>query len=537
MKILIVFITCFLFFCTDAEAIGRRHRYAGAPRSEAELMDRVLQCLRAKDTMSYYTLFPPLDTLWRMVTHNSDQSPEAQKELAELRDHPTVLIDLDPFYNHAIIGRFAEALRKGEDSGINWKGIVMQRYELQKQGVTPGLEGMRRIAPDRFKGYMFVRDMLSSTTYCITIMEIQKVNGFFCGGQVLNVLEASNIDQFLDREKAERKHLHKLQQIDLQRKEDSAKADTGVVSFAYKDSVRKDSINLADAKQKASGPQLPVDSARIRRDLLLSSAPAIEEDANKMRKEVVDRKLYKGKFDDEIPVELYVRYMKNAQGKVTNWDGLYKFGDMQDYVRLEISKSDDGKWVMEEPVGVMDLELSSKVYTGSWTNGENQTGYDVELAQKDLSQAKMEKLDRILDNNAGGSTKDQVITEKKDQPEVPEGNKKKEDANKDTKGNDPLHNPGGKADEPTDREKRKKDRADKKENAKKEEGTKKEEPKKEEVKKEEVKKETPKKEEVKKEEVKKEAPKKNDDEDEPKKDDVKKDSSKKDDEPAKDDED
>ncbi len=507
MKALYIFITCFLLFCTDADAIGRRHRYMGAPRTEGELMEHVLQCLRTKDTIGYYNLFPPLDTLWRMVTHNSDQTPEAQKELNDLRDHPTVLIDLDPFYNHAIIGRFAETLRKGEDSGINWKGIVMQRYELQKSGITPGLEGMRRIAPDRFKGYMFVRDMLSSTTYCITITEIQKINGFFCGGQVLNVLEANNIDQYLEREKAERKYLRKLQQLDLQRKEDSAKADTGVLSLAYKDSVRKDSIRLADEKKKASGPQLPVDSVKIRRDLLLSSAPAVDDENNKMRREVVDRKLYKGKFDDEIPVELYVRYMKNAQGKVTNWDGLYKFGDMQDYIKLEISKTEDGKWVMEEPVGVMDLELSSKVYTGSWTNGENQTGYDVELAQKDLSQAKMEKLDRILDNNAGGSTKDQVITEKKDQPDNGDsGDKKKEDTEKKSK--DPLHDPGSKND--------KSDTKDKKDNPDKKEDTKKEP-------------------EVKKEDVKKKTPKK-DDEDEPVKDKTKKDSSKKDDDTKKEDE-
>ncbi len=435
MKFLFIFITCLLLYTTQAEAVGRRHRYAGSPRTEAELMNRVLDCLRTKDTIGYYYLFPPLDTLWKMVTHNADQTPEAQRELNELRDHPSVLIDMDPFYNHSIIGRFAETLRKGEDSGINWNGIIMQRYELQKQSPPRGLEGLRRIAPERYKGFLFVRDMLSSTTFCITMTEIQKVNGYFCGGQVLNVIEANTIDEFLLKEGNERKYLAKMQRLEQQRKDDSARADTGVMSFAYRDSVRKDSIKTAKTKIELAGPQLPPDTAKMKRDLLLSSSQAVDEDGNKMRKEVVDRKLYKGKFDDEIPVELYVRYMKDANGKVSNWDGLYKFGDMPDYIKLEINKGEDGKWVMEEPVGIMELELADKMYTGSWTNGDNQTGYDVELVQKDLSQAKMMKLDRILENGAGGKTNEQTITEKKDIPEhrntdnakEPEKEKKKEE--------------------------------------------------------------------------------------------------------------
>lgn len=412
MKGLIVFFTCLVLFCTDAQAFGRRHRYAGPPRNEAELMVSVLNCLRAKDSLAYYDLFPPLDTFWRMVMHSADASPDVQRDLNNLKEHPTIFIDLDPYYNHSIITRFSEVVRKGEDSGINWQGIVMQRYELEKEGIARGMEGMQHIAPERFRGYLFVRDMLSSTTFCITITEIQKVKGYFCGGQVLNVLEAHNKDEYMAKERAERKHKIQVQQAELKRAADSVLADTGINSHAYKDSVRKDSIAQAVAKAAAT-PLGRADSARQKKNAMLSvTAPPIDEDKNKMRWEVVDRKLYKGLFDDDIAVELYVRYMKDANGKVTNWDGLYKFGDMQDYVKLEITKTEDGKWMMEEPAGIMELELNLKVYTGSWTNGDNQTGYDVELTQKDLSQAKAMKLDRILENNAGGNTRSQVIIEK-----------------------------------------------------------------------------------------------------------------------------
>ena len=406
MKGLFVFFTCLVLLCTDAHAIGRRHRYAGPPRNEAELMVSVLNCLRAKDSLAYYDLFPPLDTFWRMVMHSADARPEVQRDLNNLKEHPTIFIDLDPYYNHTIITRFSDVIRKGEDSGINWPGIVMQRYELEKEGVAHGMEGMQHIAPERFRGYLFVRDMMSSTTFCITITEIQKVKGYFCGGQVLNVLEAHNKDEYIAKERAERKHKIQVEQAEQKRLTDSAKNDNGTVHAA------RDSLQVSDSA-KVAGAAKPVDTMKNKKAALLSvTTPASDDDKNKMRWEVVDRRLYKGLFDDDIAVELYVRYMRDGNGKVTNWDGLYKFGDMQDYVKLEITKAEDGKWMMEEPAGIMELELNLKVYTGSWTNGDNQTGYDVELTQKDLSQAKSMKLDRILDNNAGGTTRNQIILEK-----------------------------------------------------------------------------------------------------------------------------
>ena len=411
MRFLIVFVTCLLLCYTNAQAIGRRHKYNGPPRTEAELMNKVMACLRDKDTVSYYYLFPPFDTLWNMVMHNQDRSPEAVKELNQLKEHPTVLIDLDPYYNHAIIGRFAEVLKKGDDSGLQWQGIVMQRFELQKQNLSRGMEGLQRIAPERFKGFMFVRDMLSSTTYCITITEIQKVNGVYCGGQVLNVLEASDIDQYIAKENYERKYLAKQMQLLAEKRADSAKTE------AAGGTVKADSTAIPDSLNGLAGSAAGVehhDSAKSKKDLLLS--PSLPDDeASKTRREVVDRKYYKGKFDDEIPVELYVRYMKDKQDKITKyWDALYKFGDMSEYVKLDVSKAPDEKWLFEEPVASMELDLAGKQYSGSWTNGGNQTGYDAELTQKELSQKKIEELDYILENGIWGKTNEQKIKEKEE---------------------------------------------------------------------------------------------------------------------------
>ena len=372
-------------------------------------MDKVLQCLKNKDTISYYYLFPPFDSLWKMVIHNPDPSAETQKELSKLRDHPTVLIDLDPYYNHAIVGRFVQTLKKGEDSGIQWQGLVMQRFELQKQELSQGMEGLQHIIPERFKGFLFVRDMMSATTYCITITEIQKINGFYCGGQVLNVLEAKDIDQYIARERAEQKYLDKMRRMAAEHKIDSIKADSVKAIVVTQDSTMVDSSKTMALNAKAAKP---VDTSKSKKNLLLSvNAP--DDEVNRQRREVVDRRYYKGKFDDEIPVELYVRYMKDANGKVTKyWDALYKFGDMSEYVKLDVSKTDENKWLFEEPVATMELDLNGKVYSGGWTNGENQTGYDAELTQTSISQTKIIQLDMILENGLWGKTNEQKIKEK-----------------------------------------------------------------------------------------------------------------------------
>jgi hypothetical protein len=388
MRYLICIAFLFVLFLNPAVCCAQRHRYNGLPRTEVELMNSVLTCMKNKDTVSYYNLFPPFDTIWHLVLHNTDHSPETERQLNNLREHPQTLIDFDPYYNHEIMQRFYGLLQKGEDSGIHWNMIVMQRYELHKDGLTRKLIGYDKIAPERFSGYMFVRDMLGRSTYCITISEIQKINGYFFGGQVLNILEASTIEEFRAREHDEQRYYTKL--------ENDAKSDT----------IKKDKDNVADSTETTNTPHVKIQTdtnANIGSLLIVNTT---DDDKPKTRKEVVDRKYYEGKFDDEIPVKLYVRYMKDpATGKVGYWDGLYKFGDQTSYVKLNITKNADGVWIMEDdpPVGTMELELKNKIYTGTWASNGNQTGYDVVLTQADIAPKKLEQLEYILDQGLSGS--------------------------------------------------------------------------------------------------------------------------------------
>jgi len=284
----------------------------------------------------------------------------------------------------------------------------MQRYELHKQEPTRDLPGYDVIAPERFQGYMFVRDLLGRRTYCVTITEIQKIQGYFFGGQVINILEANTLDQYHQKEKEEQKYFAWL----------AKNALLGGVDEA--DSLlKKDTTALVDDGSDTSA------AARKRR-LLSADSGGGEDEKARSRKEVVDRKYYEGFFDEEIPVKLFIRYMRGpSSAKVVAYDGLYKFGDQRKYVRLNITKNADSTWLMDDdaPLGTLDLVLRGKKYTGSWTNSETQTGYDAVLQQADLPQVIMEQFEKILDQGLSGRV-DEDIEEKK-QDEADDANKNK----------------------------------------------------------------------------------------------------------------
>jgi len=365
-------------------------------------MNNLLGCLEYKDTASYFNLFPPFDTLWRMVMHNPNHSPEAINELNQLKEHPESLLEFDPYYNRGIIARFCRVLQKGEDSGIHWNSIVMQRYELDREtNTSKTLVGYDLVAPERFKGYIFVRDLLGRLTFCITVTEIQKIEGYFFGGQVLNILEASTIDQYLNKEQAERKYFLDLAE---NHKEDSLRED----------SVKNGLVDTATLKTDTIATVKKV-------DLLSIPPPPPDDDKQKNRKEVIDRKYYEGKFDEQIPVKLFVRYMRSPKtGEEVVYDGLYKFGDQVDYVKLNISRKGGGEWIMEDdpPVGVLELELKDKVYTGSWTNVQSQDGYDAVLKQTDVSQRKLEQMDKMLETGHVGRIDEDLVPQEKEKPKV-----------------------------------------------------------------------------------------------------------------------
>lgn len=124
------------------------------------------------------------------------------------------------------------------------------------------------------------------------------------------------------------------------------------------------------------------------------------DNVSRTQKTIIQRKFYAGMFDNEIPVQLYVRYLKGNCPEVTCvWEAIYKFGDQDDYIKLTVSKSADGKWTFTEdpPQGVMELKLENGKYTGTWTSTDNQTGYDVKLSEIEATPKKTKQLDEVFE--------------------------------------------------------------------------------------------------------------------------------------------
>ncbi len=412
MRLYVVFILLLILHATDSSGQFRNRRQKQWPKTEGELMAKLLHSLQNKDTAEYYSLFPPFDTLWSMTMHNPDKSPEVQKELAHLKEHPQVLIEFDPLYNKDIIGNFSRILAKGEDSGMQWGSTIMARYELHKQGPSRVLEGYDQIAPERFSGYMFVTDAFNRIIFCISVAEVQKIRGQFFGGQLVNVLEAKTVDQFRMKEEKERAYFEWVAE--------------------HPDSVATDTVSHVDSVSKTDTSAVASNPLSILRDE--------DGDEDGLRREVIDRRYYEGLMDNEIPISLYIRYMKVYPGKPPQYDGLYKLGKNRRYLKLEITRNKDGKWIIEDEtaVGTMELTLTARTYTGAWINAED-NGFDVVIRQTGTPKGKIELLDQILDRGASSRVDESQFeeetkegdntTDKKDEP-------KKEDAKKEEKKKD-----------------------------------------------------------------------------------------------------
>lgn len=366
------------------------------------MMEKLLGTLQRKDTATYYDLFPTFDTLWSMVMHNSDKTPETQKALENLKEHPQALIEFDPLYNRTIIGGFANVLAKGEDSGVNWNAVLMARYELHAAEPTKSLIGYEKVAPQRFEGYMFILDASSRVTFCIRVSEIQKIRNKFFGGQLHNILQAKSVDEFNAKEQQEQDYF--------------AWAATHPDTTANADTAAKSDSTAANDTNGSKNP-------------LLLSTGEDEEDDGKIRKDiVVERRYYEGTLDNEIPISLYIRYMKIIPGRPQQYDGLYKLGENKRYLRLEITKNKEGKWIIEDEsaVGTMELVLNGRKYTGAWSNSED-NGYDVSLTQTGAPGSKIELLDKIIDQGLYGKIDEEQFKKEAEEEEKMKLQKEKEE--------------------------------------------------------------------------------------------------------------
>jgi hypothetical protein len=163
--------------------------------------------------------------------------------------------------------------------------------------------------------------------------------------------------------------------------------------------------------------------------------------------------------------------MKPVPGKPQQYDGLYKLGENKRYLKLEITRNKEGKWVIEDETaqGLMELVLTGRNYTGSWTNAE-ENGFDIELHQTGTPKGKIETLDGILDRGNSGKIDESVFEEAEKEEAEKDKDKKEERAAEKEKAKKEL--------EKKEKKKKKQEQKDKEKAAAKKQEQKKEEDKK-----------------------------------------------------------
>ena len=369
MRYFFICVCCFaVLFFNSADAKGDKKKKEkdptaepGPAKTERELVQKLVNVLQYGDSTTYSTLFPSFDTLWKNIVQYRDTSMAAMNAVGHLTRNAGFIKNYDPKFNPKIMEEFKALMRKGDDSELHWEHILLVRYEFKRMILTRDMVGYERIAPMRFEGYIFFKDMLTRETYGVAVKDVQVIKDKWYGGHLIDLQRASTEDEYVARMKDETKWVRALveQGVDL-------------------------------------------DSFKRATDSIIQAARAIHFDSSAVvvRRDIVDRKLYTGLFDNEIPVVLYVQYLKgHCTEPVCAYAAILKFGDMDDYIKLDVSRTADGKWYfLEQPdISNMELTLNDKVYTGTWLSARDKAEYDVKLKEKLAGKKRIQFLDETLD--------------------------------------------------------------------------------------------------------------------------------------------
>lgn len=337
-------------------------------KTDKDLVNEIITNLQTGDDSMFGEQFPKFQFLQQLVYAYQPADEYQGERIYKLKGKFNELKKFDPEFNPKLLGMFHFARDKASDSGMHWSDILIARYVLDKQFLPRELIGFEYIAPIRLSGYIFVQDMLTRRKYCIAVRDIMLLEDKWYGGTVLNILEASTIPEYEERLMQEEEEMRKLM---------IAKQNGTLDSIlALKDSVRQSKIKVSMSDD--------------------------EDKQNTIFKDVMDRKVYWGYFDNQLPVDLYVRFIKGACPEtICEWEAMYKLDDIDEYIILDVTRNEDGTFIMtEEDVGVMELKLEGNTFTGTWTSFSDKTEYEVYLKEKDgVKPKKLFKLDKIFEES------------------------------------------------------------------------------------------------------------------------------------------
>ena len=339
-------------------------------KTEKDLVQEIISILQKGDDSLYGALFPTYKLIADEVNTYSPKDSFQLERINRFRSNLRHVRKFDPELNPKIIDMMHFVRQKGADSGVHWGDILIAKYELDKQRLPPELIGFELIAPLRMHGYIFIRDMLTRRRYGIAVRDIYLIHDKWYGGLVLNILEAGSAEEYEESLAIEEKDLKQLMALKEQ----------GIL-----DSVLKVRDSIKNSKL------YPVAGSDEEED---------EQAGELAYKDIAERKLYTGYFDKDIEVELYVRSIKGTCPEaICSWEAMYKFGDLDEYIILDVERKPDGSFVFsEEELGIMELKLQGSTFTGTWTSVRDKTEYEAYLKEKEeLKDRKLFKLDKTFE--------------------------------------------------------------------------------------------------------------------------------------------
>lgn len=321
-------------------------------KSEQQLIASYFAALQVQDFEAITSLYVSTDSLCEWVIHHTDKGSPSYYKMLALKNNEHEKANFDSTIKQEILGNLDSFYKKTKRLDIHWDKTVFVRYELEAIHLGHGLL-IEKVTPSRYLGYLYFKDDDTRKSYVFTVHNLFQVNGNWYGGELGNIFEGQSKEDYEKAYQAEQKWLRDV----------------------------------------AAG-RIVEDSNQLQQ----TETSNDEHYQTLQRKEIAERRFYKGKFDNEINAQLYVRYIKGpCPDGVCGWDALFKFGDEDDYILMTVSKTSEGKWIFSEDLGSMELQLLNGVYTGEWAASDSKAEYDVVLKETNLSSKKAKLFDNAMD--------------------------------------------------------------------------------------------------------------------------------------------
>ena len=97
--------------------------------------------------------------------------------------------------------------------------------------------------------------------------------------------------------------------------------------------------------------------------------------------------LYKGKMDGKMPITLYLKSEDNGCTDKLNYQGMYKYDKVSNWLQLEISQNEKDQFICVEFdfTGVLILQKTADGFNGTWISPDTKRQLKVEFKKEILS--------------------------------------------------------------------------------------------------------------------------------------------------------